>query len=140
MIILDTNVLSSLMRIAPDRAVLDWLDSQPSESIWLTSITVSESRLGLMLLPVGKRRAALERSFEQLLTDDLDHRVLPFDEPAAREAAALGAARQRAGRPVDLRDTQIAGIAVVRRATLATRNARHFGDLAIPIIDPWASR
>ena len=137
MIILDTNVLSALMRREPEPAVVTWLDAQPAQSIWLTSITVFESRLGLALLPPGKRRRALEDAFERLLGEDLQHRILPFDAEAAAQAALIGAARQQAGRPVDVRDTQIAGIAIARRATLATRNVRHFEDLPTPVINPW---
>lgn len=94
--------------------------------------------MGLALLPPGKRRQALQASFERLLNDDLQGRVLAFDSDAATEAAALAARRQRAGRPVDMRDTQIAGIALARKATLATRNMRHFGDLALTVVNPWA--
>ena len=137
MIILDTNVLSTLMRKLPDAAVVRWLDRQPAESIWITSVTLFEARLGLALLPDGKRRAALASAFARLLEEDLQNRVLDFDTVAAIEAAELAARRQRAGRPVDIRDTQIAGIALARRATLATRNARHFADLKINVIDPW---
>lgn len=137
MILLDTNVLSALMRRMPERLVVDWLDRQPAESVWITSITLFEVRLGLALLPAGRRRKALQDTFARLLEDDLQNRVLDFDAAAANEAAALAAARQRAGRPVDLRDTQIAGIAVARRAALATRNIRHFADLDVPLIDPW---
>ncbi len=137
MIILDTNVLSALMRSSPDREVIDWLDQQPSEAIWITSITEFETRLGLALLPPGKRRRTLQASFERLLEDDLQRRVLGFDSDAAAEAATLAARRQRAGRPVDFRDTQIAGIALARRAALATRNVRHFDDLALVVVNPW---
>jgi toxin FitB len=137
-IILDTNVLSALMRDAPDAAVVRWLDDQPAESIWITSITLFEARFGLALLPRGRRRQALDLAFATLLEKDLENRVLDFDRDAAVEAAALAAARQRAGRPVDMRDTQIAGIALARRATLATRNVRHFRDLDVAVVDPWA--
>jgi predicted nucleic acid-binding protein len=137
LILLDTNVLSALMRRVPERPVVDWLDRQPADSIWITSITLFEVRLGLALLPAGRRRKALQDTFARLLEDDLQNRVLDFDAAAASEAAALAAARQRAGRPVDLRDTQIAGIALTRRATVATRNVRHFGDLDVPVVDPW---
>jgi hypothetical protein len=136
-IVLDTNVLSALMRTTPDQAVVAWLDRQPAESVWITSITVFEARLGLALLPSGRRRRTLESKFEQLLKDDLEHRVLDFDAAAARTAAALAAERQRRGRVADMRDTLIAGIALTRRATLATGNVRHFGDLHIPVINPW---
>jgi predicted nucleic acid-binding protein len=136
-IILDTDVLSALMRSTPEAEVVQWLDGQPAQSVWITSITLFEVRLGLALLPSGRRRQALEAAFERLLAEDLEHRVLDFDSAAAVEAAALAAARQRTGRPVDLRDTQIAGIALARRATIATRNVRHFGDLDVPLVDPW---
>lgn len=137
MIILDTNVLSALMRTAPEPVVVRWLDRQPAESIWITSITLFETRLGVALLPRGRRRQALELAFERLLHDELEHRVLDFDSPAATQAAALAASRQRAGRPVDMRDTQIAGIALARRAALATRNVEHFQDAGVALIDPW---
>jgi predicted nucleic acid-binding protein len=136
-IILDTNVLSALMRTAPEVGVVRWLDDQPAESIWITSITLFETRLGLALLPKGRRQRLLEIAFDRLLAEDLENRVLDFDATATTEAAVLAASRQRAGRQVDMRDTQIAGIALARRATLATRNVRHFQDLSINVIDPW---
>ena len=138
MIILDTNVLGALMRTVPDAAVLEWLDRQPADSVWITSITLFETRFGLALLPAGRRRQVLEAAFDDLLREDLENRVLDFDSAAATAAASLAAARQKSGRPVDMRDTQIAGIVLARRATLATRNIRHFVDLKISIIDPWA--
>jgi toxin FitB len=139
-IILDTNVLSALMRTQPDPAVLAWLDAQAAASVWLTSITVFEGRLGLALLPRGRRQQTLEAAFEQLLTEDLGNRVIPFDAEAAAQAVLIGAARRRAGRPVDMRDTQIAGIAAARRATLATRNVRHFEGLPTPVVNPWGTK
>jgi predicted nucleic acid-binding protein len=137
MIILDTNVLSALMRKVPETPVVAWLDRQAAESVWITSITLFEACLGLALLPKGRRQRTLESAFAHLLKEDFENRVLDFDSVAATEAAALAAARQKAGRPIDMRDTQIAGIALARRATLATRNVRHFGDLRVPVIDPW---
>ena len=140
MIVLDTNVLSALMRQVPEAQVVEWLDRQPAESVWITSITLFEARLGLALLPKGRRQQTLEAAFARLLEEDLENRVLDFDSTAATEAASLAAARQKAGRPVDMRDTQIAGIALARRATLATRNVRHFRDLNVPVVDPWKDR
>ena len=137
MIVIDTNVLSALMRQVPEAQVVAWLDRQPAESVWITSITLFEARLGLALLPKGRRQQTLEAAFARLLEEDLENRVLDFDSTAATEAASLAAARQKAGRPVDMRDTQIAGIALARRATLATRNVRHFRDLNVPVVDPW---
>jgi toxin FitB len=136
-IILDTNVLSALMRDRPDAAVIAWLDEQPAESIWTTSITVLEVRTGLELLRASRRRTQLEDAFDQLLRDDLDGRVLAFDTAAANAAGVAAAAAQRRGRSVEIRDCQIAGIAIARRATLATRNVRHFEPLGVTVVDPW---
>lgn len=138
MIILDTNVLSALLQQQADPQVVAWLDRQSAESIWITSITLFEARYGLELMAVGQRKHLLQDRFEQLLQDDLENRVLLFDVNAATEAAKLAAERKARGRPVDMRDTFIAGIALARRATLATRNLRHFDDLTVPVIDPWA--
>ena len=137
MIILDTNVLSALLQQQPDPQVVAWLDDQPAESIWLSSITVFEARYGLALLPAGRRKDLLEQRFEELVQDDLQNRVLLFDINAAAHAAQLAADRKTRGRPVDMRDTFIAGIALARRATLATRNVRHFDDLSVPVVNPW---
>jgi predicted nucleic acid-binding protein len=137
MIVIDTNVLSALMREIPERPVVEWLDRQAAESIWITSITLFEARLGIALLPKGRRRKALESAFDKLLVEDLEGRVLDFDQPAAEAAAQLAAGRQRAGHTIDMRDTQIAGIVIARRAELATRNVRHFSDLNVDVINPW---
>ena len=137
MIILDTNVVSALMRSPADPPVVEWLDRHPVESLWLTSINVYEIRFGLAILPKGRRRTALEAAFQAFLELDLENRVLDFDRLAAEATAELSAERHRGGRPIDMRDAQIAGIALVRRATLATRNTRHFADARIPLADPW---
>lgn len=137
MINLDTSLVSELMQRDPAPTVLRWLDLQPAQAVWLTSITLFESRFGLALLPSGKRRDALTLAFDQRLAIDLENRVLPFDAEAAAQAALLAADRQRSGRPVDIRDTQIAGIAQARRAILATRNLRHFEGLSMAVVDPW---
>lgn len=139
MILLDTNVLSALMLREPDPSVVTWLDAQPAESIWTTSITVFEIQTGLELLKAGRRRTHLEKAFEQLLSEELDGRVQSFDRAAALAAGTLAAARQRAGLSMEVRDVEIAGIALARRATLATRNVRHFTDLGVDLADPWES-
>ncbi|HVR39223.1 MAG TPA: type II toxin-antitoxin system VapC family toxin [Thermoanaerobaculia bacterium] len=138
MILLNTNVLSTIMRSEPDISVLSWLDSVPAESIWTTSITVFEVRFGIEILEAGRRRRALEEAFEKTLAEDFEGRVLPFDQAAAQTAGRFAAERRRAGRPIEIRDVQIAGIAAARKATLATRNIRHFEGLGITLIDPWA--
>lgn len=137
MIILDTNVLSALMRSEPDAVVMNWLNGQLAESIWITSITLFEARFGLALLAEVERRRQLSARFDELLLLDLENRVLFFDQQAAREAAELAARRQRAGRPIDMRDTFISGIAIARKARIATRNNRHFNDLPVEVINPW---
>jgi len=137
-IILDTNVLSALMRDEPDPAVVTWLDAQPTESVWTTAITMFEVRTGLELLDPSRRRQRLESAFAQLLAQDLDGRVLAFDSAAADASGIVVAKSQRAGRSIEIRDAQIAGIALARKATLATRNVRHFKDLGVRLVDPWA--
>jgi toxin FitB len=110
-IILDTNVVSALMRPNDNPVVLAWLDKQASVSVWTTAITILEIRFGLMLLA--------------------------FDATAADVAASLAAAYRKRGRQIDFRDIQIAGIALARKATLATRNLKHFDDPSITTINPW---
>jgi predicted nucleic acid-binding protein len=139
-IVLDTNVLSALMRTTPDAVVVEWLDRQPADSIWVTSITAFEARFGLALLPKGKRRSRLERAFDRVVTEDLSRRVLSLDEMATVTAGQLAAERQRSGRVVDLRDTLTAGIAQAWRATIATRNTRDFEGLNVPVVDPCRTR
>lgn len=137
MIVLDTDVLSALMANLPEPRVTQWLDRQPAESIWITSVTQFEVHLGFEKLPAGRRRGDLQVRYERLLEEYLEHRLLDFDSASALEAARLAAAREKRGRPVDIRDTFIAGIALARRATVATRNTRHFEDLTVPVVDPW---
>lgn len=137
MILLDTNVLSALMRQAPDVEVIQWLDRQPRHSVWTTSITVFEIRFGLQVMATGKRRTSLMSAFEHVLDDLIQQRVAHFDSAAAQKAADLMAARQKQGLPGELRDTMIAGIALASHATLATRNVTHFEDLASSLVNPW---
>jgi predicted nucleic acid-binding protein len=136
---LDTNVVSALMRREPDPAAVGWLDLQPAESVWTTSVTVFEVRTGLELLEPGRRRRALEDAFGGLLATELHGRVQSFDQAAALAAGGIAANQQRAGRRVDIRDVQIAGIAAARRARLATRDTRHFEGLGIDLVDPWST-
>ncbi|MEB3257097.1 MAG: type II toxin-antitoxin system VapC family toxin [Cyanobacteriota bacterium] len=136
-ILLDTNVVSAVMQHRPDPAVVAWLDVQPADQIWLPSVVVFELRYGLGLLPGGARRSRLEQALEELLGELVQGRIAPLDALAARKAARLAAERRTQGTTVDLRDTLIAGIAQGCRATLATRNQRHFQDLGIPVINPF---
>jgi predicted nucleic acid-binding protein len=137
MIILDTNVLSGAM--ASDPAVVAWLDRQSPSSVWTTAVTVFEIRVGLMAMSAGRRRTERERAFDDIIASDLEGRILPFDRAAAEQAARLMVDRHHAGRPRETRDTMIAGIALSQRASLATRNVRHFDDLDVPVLDPWSA-
>jgi toxin FitB len=139
MIVLDTNVVSAVMRRDPDVAVRDWLDRQPAQSLWLTAVSTYEIHLGIETLEHGRRRRRLEEEFARALAVDFEARVLPFDKAAAAIAGRLAGARRRAGRSVETRDTMIAGIVLACRADLATRNVRHFQDLDVRLIDPWAT-
>jgi toxin FitB len=138
MIILDSNVVSELMRPRPEERVIAWLDRQPRSSIWTTSVTVFEVRFGLQVMPMGKRRDVYSEGFENLL-DGIDHRIAPFDHEAAQHASTLMASRKMQGRPRESRDTMIAGIVLSRHATLATRNVRDFDDISAILVDPWTA-
>ncbi len=139
MILLDTNVLAALMHDPPDPAVIRWLDRQPAAQVWTTSISVFETRFGLARLPESRRRRRLEGAFDALLRADLTGRIAMLDREAAEAAADLAARRAALGRGTDVRDTLIAGIALAQRATIATRNIRHFDDLEFGVVDPWAA-
>jgi toxin FitB len=139
MIILDTNVVSAVMRQDADAVVVGWLDSQPVESMWITAVTVFEVHFGLELLARDRRRRQLEDGFARALNEDFEGRILPFERNAARAAALIAARRRQEGGPIEIRDAQIAGITAARRATLATGNTRHFADLGIALIDPWSA-
>jgi len=139
LILLDTNVLSALMQREPEPRVVRWLDALPPESVWTTSVTVFEVRLGLEILANGRRRRRLEEAFTKALEEDFETRVAVFDRPAAEAAGRIAADRRKVGRPVEIRDVQIAGIAAARKATLATRNLKHFEGLGLNLVDPWSA-
>lgn len=138
MIILDTNVLSELTRLAPSPAVVAWARAQAPELIFTTTINEAEMLYGIAAMPDGRRRATLVRAVDAMLGTILAGRVLPFDRPAAVEYAAWASDRRRAGRTVAMADLLIAAIARARRASsIATRNISDFVDCGVPIIDPW---
>jgi toxin FitB len=137
MILLDTNVLSAMMRRDPPASVIGWLDRQAASSIWTTAITVFEIEYGLRRLPAEKRRTRLEDAFRCALLEDFGGRIVSFDTEAARAAGAISAELEAAGRPVEIRDVQVAGIARARNAVVATRNTQHF-EFANRTVDPWS--
>jgi predicted nucleic acid-binding protein len=137
-ILLDTNVISEMMRENPDATVLARLDQFPTESVWTTSITVFEIRHGLQILAAGRARKRLETAFSAIVEDELEGRVLPLDIDAATKAGMIAAECRLAGRSIDIRDALISGIAVARKAAIATRNLKHFADTGVPLINPWS--
>ena len=137
MILLDTNILSELMRPAPEKGVEQWLADQPDASVFISAITEAELRYGVTLLPAGKRRSALATVIEDMLGEDFTGRILPFDSAAAVAFAEIAATRRQAGRPIAQADAQIAAIARSRGAALATRNVPDFEGCGIDVVNPW---
>jgi hypothetical protein len=139
MIILDTNVLSEAIRPVPTRRVLDWLAAQPPSALFTTTISEAEFLYGLALLPAGKRRTSLEQAARRMFEEDFAQRVLPFDRAAAATFAVIAAVRRKKGRPIGDFDAQIAAIARIHGAAVATRNVDDFRDCGIEVVDPWAA-
>ncbi|MYA10227.1 MAG: type II toxin-antitoxin system VapC family toxin [Gemmatimonadetes bacterium] len=138
--LLDTNVVSELMRASPEPAVARWVSGHPVEDVFLSAVSEAELRYGAAILPVGRRRETLLYRIEAMLRDAFEDRVLPFDSDAARTYGPIAAWRRSAGRPVASADCQIAAIAAARRMRLATRNVRDFEGMGIDIVDPWAGK
>ena len=139
MIILDTNVISELLRPAPEPKVEHWLSAQEGLNVYLTSISEAELRFGLAIMGNGKHRAALVDAVDRILREDLAGRILPFDSDAAQSYATIAASRRAAGRPIAQADCQIASIADTRGATVATRNTTDFEGCEIDLINPWTA-
>jgi predicted nucleic acid-binding protein len=137
MIVLDTNVVSELMRANPAEVVVKWVGRQPAASLFTTTITQAEILFGLAVLPTGKRRAALESCAEQMFAEDFGGRILPFDAAAAHEFARIAATRRARGHPIAHADAQIAAIARSHGASVATRNVSDFEHCRVSIVDPW---
>jgi toxin FitB len=137
MIVLDTNVVSELMRPQGDRRVVAWVDEQAAGEIYLTAITTAELRYGLGRLPDGRRKADLADRVERTLAEDFGDRILAFDDEAAAHYADLVVDRERRGLPITMADGQIAAICRQRRSALATRNVKDFAHTGIDLVDPW---
>ena len=137
-VLLDTNVLSELLRPLPNPAVEGWVAGHEAADLHFSAVGEAELRYGVALLPAGRRRDVLALAVEAILREDFEDRVLPFDSRAAREYADIAAYRRTAGRPVAPADCQIAAIARSRDMTVATRNIRDFADMEIELVDPWA--
>jgi predicted nucleic acid-binding protein len=137
MTILDTNVLSELMKPKPSPKVAVWVAKQPPAEIFTTSITEAEIFYGIELLTSGKRREGLLAAAEAMFAEDLAGRVFEFGSEAARAFSKIAADRRALGRPISHADGQIAAIVQTRGATLATRNVEDFGDCGLDVVDPW---
>jgi predicted nucleic acid-binding protein len=138
-IVLDTNVVSEVIKVSPEPLVLDWLESADSEPTAITAITKAELLYGLARLPRGRRKRDLEIDIRALLSSYGPGEVLPFDGVAAEEFGSVVAGREEAGRPIALHDAQIAAICLGLGAKLATRNTKDFDGLDLVLIDPWTA-
>jgi predicted nucleic acid-binding protein len=139
-IVLDTNVLSEVIRPAPAESVLAWLDALPTIEVATTAVTAAELLHGVARLPEGHRRTALAGAVRALLSEDFDGRVLSFDVRAAAEHAAVVRDRELLGRPISTADAQIAAICRAHGATLATRNTKDFTETGVDLVNPWDLR
>ena len=139
MIILDTNIISELMRREPAGVVVDWVDRQPAVELFLTAITLAELLYGIARLADGHRKSTLAEQLEVMVSDDFEHRVAAFDEPAAPHYADIAVRRERAGRPISVADAQIAAICRSHDAVLATRNIDDFTETGIHLVNPWTN-
>lgn len=139
MIILDTNVVSELMRRVPEPRVVNWVNSFPASDVLLTAVTAAELLYGVARLPDGRRKRGLHDAIKALLTEDFAGQILPFDATSAAHYAQIAAERERSGRPITMADAQIAAICRTWSARLATRNVDDFADTGIDVADPWAA-
>ena len=137
MVVIDTNIVSELMRSEPSAEVLAWMDNRPPRELFVTAVTEAEVRTGIALLPEGRRRRSLAEACERAFGSLFAGRVLPFDSDAARAYAEIVAACRVRGHPVSQADGQIGAIARSRGMAVATRNTRDFENMGIDIFDPW---
>lgn len=137
MILLDTDVVSALMKPTPIQAVLDWLDGEDAAQLYLSTISIAEIRYGLRILPDGKRRRDLDNRFERFVARGFEHRILGFDERAAHFYGDLMGHRKEIGRPMSILDGQIAAIARARLFAVATGNVRDFEECGLDIVNPF---
>lgn len=137
MIVLDTNVVSEMLKETAHPGVFAWLDAQPPESVFTTAITQAEIKYGIAIMPDGKRKSLLLTAATLLFEEDFEGRVLPFDSTAADAYAAIAAQRRAAGQPIGEADAQIAAITQSRGGQVATRNVGDFANCGIDVINPW---
>lgn len=137
MIIIDTNIISEMMKPSPDESVIAWFDRQEASWLFITTITIAEISYGLHALPTGSRRSLLEDTFTTAIEHAFKHRILSFDESAAYLYGKIMSVRKKLGRPLGILDGQISAIAHVHGAAVATRNVKDFVDCEIDLINPF---
>jgi len=137
-VILDTNVVSELIRLHPHPPVVEWMDQQNAFEVWITAVTAAELRTGVALLPESKRKSDLHLHIERLLDETFAGFVLPFDDKSTIPYADIVSSRRNRGRPIAFQDAQIGAICLQWGMPLATRNTRDFAGTGIDLIDPWS--
>jgi predicted nucleic acid-binding protein len=139
MFLIDTNVISELMRATPAPSVLNWFSTQDPSTLYLSAVTEAELRTGIAILPAGQRREGLKAALDATIAEDFEGHILPFDTDAAKTYAEIAANRKSAGRPIADADCQIAAIARVAGMPVITRNTRDFEGCGVDLINPWGA-
>ena len=137
MIILDTNIISEMMKTSPFSKVIHWIDRQEATELFITTISITEITYGINVLPKGNRRRSLEDAFNKTIREAFEHRIFFFDEPAAHLYGKLMSHRKKLGKPLSILDGQIAAIALANEASIATRNIRDFANCKLDLINPF---
>lgn len=137
MFLIDTNVISELMRATPAPSVLSWFSTQDPSTLYLSAVTEAELRTGIAILPAGQRREGLKAALDATIAEDFEGRILPFDTDAAKTYADIASMRRAAGRPIADADCQIASIARATGMPVVTRNTRDFDGCGVDVINPW---
>jgi predicted nucleic acid-binding protein len=140
MFLIDTNVISELMRATPAPSVLSWFSTQDPSTLYLSAVTEAELRTGIAILPEGQRREGLRAALDATIAEDFEGRILPFDTDAAKTYAEIASMRRAAGRPIADADCQIAAIARASGAIVATRNLRDFEGCGVDLVNPWGGQ
>lgn len=140
MFLIDTNVISELMRATPAPSVLNWFSTQDPATLYLSAVTEAELRTGVAILPAGQRREGLKAALDATIAVDFEGRILPFDTDAAKTYAEIASMRRAAGRPIADADCQIAAIARAAGAIVATRNLRDFEGCGVDLLNPWGGQ
>jgi predicted nucleic acid-binding protein len=140
MFLIDTNVISELMRSTPAPSVLNWFSTQDPSTLYLSAVTEAELRTGIAILPAGQRREGLKAALDATISEDFEGRILPFDTDAAKTYAEIASGRRSAGRPIADADCQVAAIARAAGAIVVSRNLRDFEGCGVDLVNPWGGQ